>query len=53
MPVKLICLKTSEKRRIESDITDLEKEGYTFHTMIPIFSDPKLADMCIILRKLS
>ena len=51
MPIKLICRKATEKNRIESDILDLEKEGYALHSIIPIFSDPKYADMCIIMGK--
>lgn len=51
MPTKLICRKASEKNSIESDIEELEKDGYIFQTIIPIFSDPKYADMCIIMKK--
>jgi hypothetical protein len=51
MPVKLVCRKAHEKSSIESDISELEQEGYDFQTVIPISSDPKFADMCIILTK--
>lgn len=51
MSVKLICRKANEKNRIESDISELEKDGYAFDTIIPIFSDPTFADLCIILKK--
>lgn len=51
MTIKLICRKASEKSRTESDISELENDGYTLHTIIPIFSDPTFADMCIILEK--
>lgn len=51
MPIKLVCRKASEKSRIESDILELEEDGYTFHTIIPISSDPTFADMCIVLEK--
>lgn len=51
MSVKLICHRANEKSRIESDVTELEKDGYTFDTVIPIFSNPKFADLCIILKK--
>lgn len=51
MPIKLICNKAHEKNIIESTISDYEKEGYMFHTIIPISSDPMYADMCIILEK--
>lgn len=51
MSIKLICRKANEKSRIESDVAELEKDGYTFDTVISIFSNPKYADLCIILKK--
>lgn len=51
MPVKLVCRKAYEERRIEDDIKELENEGYMVQDIIPISSDPKYADMCILLKK--
>ncbi len=51
MPIKLVCFKAGEKNITESLVSEYEKEGYMFNTVVPIYSSPMSADACIILEK--